>query len=111
MQVRILPGSPNSYVKSNDYWYSLGASCSSLHDYAVCFARNSGFVCTKPVQIAGWSLSSASCGEKKNPGSAATETGIKSTVKASSFPSHLTANLDVEATSNQGGKLLPGGAS
>ncbi|WP_321367296.1 hypothetical protein [uncultured Celeribacter sp.] len=48
---------------------------------------------------------------KKNPGSAATGTGIKPKVKASSFLGHLTANLDVEATSNQGGKLLPGDVS
>jgi hypothetical protein len=82
-----------------------------LHAFPVHFARNPGFVCTKPVQIAGWSLSSASCGEKRNPGSAATETGIKSTAKASSFPRYFIPNLDVEATINQSGKLLLAGAS
>ncbi|MEI4489687.1 hypothetical protein WAF00_03425 [Mameliella alba] len=48
---------------------------------------------------------------KKNPGSAATETGIKSTAKASSFPRYFIPNLDVEATINQSGKLLLAGAS
>jgi len=48
---------------------------------------------------------------KKNPGSAATETGIKSTVKASSFRRYFTSVFDTESTINQGGVLLPGGAS
>lgn len=47
---------------------------------------------------------------KKNPGSAATETGIKSKTKASSFPIYITPRTAAKATGIQGGHRLSGGA-
>ena len=48
--------------------------------------------------------------KQKNPGSAATETGIKSIVKASSFLRDLTRKSGAKSTDNPGGRTLPGGA-
>ncbi|MEM1075039.1 MAG: hypothetical protein AAGI36_11320 [Pseudomonadota bacterium] len=53
-----------------------------------------------------WSLH-----KKKNPGSAATETGIKSKTKASSFRQHCTSRTAVKATGIQDGHWLSGSAS
>lgn len=47
----------------------------------------------------------------KNPGSAATETGIKSKTKASSFRQYRTSRTAVKATGIQDGRWLSGGAS
>ncbi|MBO9455115.1 MULTISPECIES: hypothetical protein [unclassified Paracoccus (in: a-proteobacteria)] len=78
---------------------------------AAFFREHAENVATKPLQPSLPSAGSYLPIEQKNPGSAATETGIKSTVKASSVLLYFTPNLDVEATSNRGRKLLPGGAS
>ncbi len=79
-------GHQNYLVKSNYYQNSPVASCGSLHDFPVYFVRDPGCVCTKPVQFAAHCVPTTRCGPNKNPGSAATETGVKVHVKASSFP-------------------------
>jgi len=79
--------------------------------FAAFFREHAENVATKPLQPDLPNAGSYLPIKQKNPGSAATETGIKSKLKASSFPRHLTANLDAESISNQGGNLLPCGAS
>jgi hypothetical protein len=58
-----------------------------------------------------WSKECERLLKQKNPGSAATETGIKSKTKASSFLNHCTPRAAAEATGVQDGELLLGGAS
>ena len=48
--------------------------------------------------------------KQKNPGSAATETGINPITKASSFLRELTRKNGTKSTDNPGGSTLPGGA-
>ncbi len=66
---------------------------------------------TKPVQADPNCDDNGRDHERKNPGSAATETGIKSKAKASSFPRDPISKTIAEATCIQGGELLQGGAS
>jgi hypothetical protein len=57
-----------------------------LHDFPVHFVRNPASACTKPVQMAAHHAATAWCRPNENPGSAATETGVKVHVKVSDFP-------------------------
>lgn len=80
-----------------------------MQDFAACVREHVKNTGTKPVQ------SDLGCEEfhqhhqQKNPGSAATETGIKSTVKALSFLRQLTLKSDAKSTDNLGSAPLLGG--
>ncbi|MCG7572536.1 hypothetical protein MHM39_03060 [Phaeobacter sp. CNT1-3] len=111
MQVRILPGSPKSPVNTGNCGIQCYPTYKILHDFAVSVREHVKNTGTKPVQLDSTDTEAHCHHKQKNPGSAATETGIKSKVKASSFPCYLTLITIAEATCIQGGKLLPGGAS
>jgi hypothetical protein len=81
-----------------------------MQDYAVHIREHVKNTRTKPVQSALWSKECERLLKQKNPGSAATETGIKSIVKASSFLRDLTRKSGAKSTDNPGGRTLPGGA-
>ncbi len=82
-----------------------------MQDYAIHIREHVKNTRTKPVQWALWSKECERLHRQKNPGSAATETGIKSKVKASSFLRDATLKGAAKSTDNPGGKMLQGGAA
>lgn len=88
LQVQVLSGSPFFSLKAIRCARSVPGSCSSLRDFTHDFAEPTENTGTNPVQC----LLSAFTGQgKENPGSAATETGVKANEKALHFPANGTS--------------------
>ncbi|WP_299193583.1 hypothetical protein [uncultured Litoreibacter sp.] len=82
-----------------------------MQDFAASVREHVKNIGTKPVQADPPGKGFWSPNKWKNPGSAATETGIKSKAKASSFLCEVTLNTASEATIIQSNTLQWGGAS
>ncbi|UWR15612.1 hypothetical protein [Sulfitobacter sp. M368] len=82
-----------------------------MQDFAASVREHVKNTRTKPVQADPPDKGSWEHYKQKNPGSAATETGIKSKTKASSFHDYNTSRTAVKATDIQGCPWLSGGAS
>jgi hypothetical protein len=71
-----------------------------MQDFAACVREHVKNTGTKPVQAVPVSMDVWRHQEKKNPRSAATETGTKSLTKASSFQANSSSNRLFKANGN-----------
>lgn len=81
-----------------------------MQDFAAFVCEQAKNIATKRLQPDQPYKNFWSSHKQKNPGSAATETGIKSIAKASSFLRDLTRKSGAKSTDNPVGRTLPGGA-
>lgn len=84
--VRIHPGSPNLLVNTGYCTPFVCPLCKIMQNFAASVREHVKNTGTKPVQPDSTRTESHRHYKQKNPSSAATETGINSLTKASSFP-------------------------
>lgn len=94
----VLPGSPKKLIKPDYCAVILKRPCNIMQDFPAFVREHVKNTGTKPVQAYLKGAGSPRCREKKNPRPAATETGIKSITKASSFLSKNSTDFRSSAT-------------